>query len=72
MPAHAKSRWSSLRSGIVPLRAQTDGDVRDVYWFANRAFLGKAPPNEPVSWTPQQGSYEVTALDDRGDRERAR
>ena len=56
----------SLRSGIVPLRAQTDGDVRDVYWFANRSFLGKAPPNEPVSWTPQQGSYEVTALDDRG------
>lgn len=56
----------SLHSGIVPLRAQTDGDVRDVYWFANRSFLGKAPPNEPVSWTPQQGSYEVTALDDRG------
>jgi penicillin-binding protein 1C len=56
----------SLQSRVVPLRAQTDGDVHDVYWFANRAFLGKAPPNEPVSWTPQEGSYEVTVLDDRG------
>ncbi len=57
---------AGMRSGIVPLRAQTDGDVRDVYWFADRSFLGKAAPNEPVSWKPRQGSYELTALDDRG------
>ncbi len=57
---------AGLRSGIVPLRAQTDGDVHDVYWFADRAFLGKAPPNESISWKPKQGIYELTALDDRG------
>ena len=57
---------AGMQSGIVPLRAQTDGDVRDIYWFADRAFLGKAAPNEAISWKPRQGSYEVTALDDRG------
>ena len=50
----------------IPLRAKTDGDVREIYWFADRTFLGKSRASDVVSWTPARGRYELTALDDHG------
>jgi len=50
----------------VPLRAKVEADVRDVYWFAGNAFLGKAAKNEILSWKCRPGAYELTALDDHG------
>jgi penicillin-binding protein 1C len=50
----------------IPLRAKTDADVREIFWFAGKQFVGKAPPNQVVEWTASIGDYEVTALDDHG------
>ena len=50
----------------IPLRAQADADVRQIFWFAGKQFVGKAAPNQVVEWTAAAGDYEVTALDDHG------
>jgi penicillin-binding protein 1C len=50
----------------IPLRAKADADVREIFWFASKQFVGKAPPNQVLEWTAAAGDYEVTALDDHG------
>jgi penicillin-binding protein 1C len=50
----------------IPLRAKAEADVREIYWFAGNAFIGKAEKNEIVSWKCKPGAYELTALDDHG------
>ena len=56
---------SSLKQGI-PLRAKTDADVREVYWFADKTFIGKSAAADILSWKSGPGRYELTALDDHG------
>jgi penicillin-binding protein 1C len=56
---------SSRKQGI-PLRAKTDADVREVYWFADKTFIGKSPATDILSWKSGPGRYELTALDDHG------
>jgi penicillin-binding protein 1C len=50
----------------IPLRAKADADVRKIFWFAGKQFVGKAAPNQVLEWTATVGEYEVTALDDHG------
>ena len=50
----------------IPLRAKADGDVRKIFWFAGKQFVGKAAPNEVLEWNTAAGDYEITALDDHG------
>jgi penicillin-binding protein 1C len=50
----------------IPLRAKADADVRKIFWFAGKQFVGKAAPNQVLEWTAAAGDYEVTALDDHG------
>jgi len=50
----------------IPLRAKADADVREIFWFARKQFVGKAAPNQVLEWTATAGDYEVTALDDHG------
>jgi penicillin-binding protein 1C len=50
----------------IPLRAKTDADVREIFWFAGKQFVGKAAPNQILEWTAAAGDYELTALDDHG------
>lgn len=50
----------------IPLRAKAEGDVREVFWFAGKQFVGKAAPNEVLEWTAAAGDYEIIALDDHG------
>src|SRR5438034_6474600 len=56
---------SSRKQGI-PLRAKTDADVREVYWFAGKTFIGKSAAADILSWKSGPGRYELTALDDHG------
>jgi membrane carboxypeptidase/penicillin-binding protein PbpC len=69
-PVSGETREIALMSGrsenSVPLRVKTDADVHEVYWFADRTFLGKARSTDVVSWKPLHGRYELTALDDHG------
>ena len=50
----------------IPLRAKVDADVREVYWFVGKKFVGQAGPDEFLGWDTATGDYEITALDDHG------
>ena len=50
----------------IPLRAKADADVREIFWFAGRQFVGKAAQNQVIEWPATAGDYEITALDDHG------
>jgi penicillin-binding protein 1C len=53
-------------AGTVALRAKTDADVREIYWFAGNTFIARTNPQDVVTWKAAPGSYELTALDDHG------
>jgi penicillin-binding protein 1C len=50
----------------LTLEAQTEADVEHVYWFADKQFIGRAGPREPIAWKPGPGTYCLTAVDDAG------
>jgi len=50
----------------IPLRAKADADVREVYWFADRTFIGKSPVADVLTWKSSPGNYLLIALDDHG------
>ncbi len=57
---------SSNSDRALSLRAETEPDVKRIYWFAGRTFLGTSDRDTPLSWKPQPGSYKLIALDDHG------
>jgi len=50
----------------IPLRAKADADVREVYWFADKTFIGKSPVADVLTWKSSPGNYLLIALDDHG------
>jgi len=71
--------WTSPRSGVIYsirenddasrglcLRADAEADVRKIYWFADKAFLGSAAAREALNWHPTPGAHKIVALDDYG------
>jgi penicillin-binding protein 1C len=50
----------------IPLIGAADGEVREMFWFANGVFLGKAEPKKTLYWEPDPGRYYLILLDDRG------
>jgi membrane carboxypeptidase/penicillin-binding protein PbpC len=64
-PSH-NSEILLASANSVPLRAKADADVRNVYWFAGKTFLGKCSPADVLAWKSAPGDYELTALDDHG------
>ena len=53
-------------ANTIPLQAKADADVREIYWFADKIFVGKAAPQEVISWKASPGRYQLIALDDHG------
>jgi penicillin-binding protein 1C len=53
-------------SSDIPLRAKTDADVREIYWFADKSFIGKSRAADVLSWKSPPGTYQLIALDDHG------
>jgi penicillin-binding protein 1C len=49
----------------VPLEAEAAHD-RELTWFVNGRFLGRAKADERLWWTPAVGTHEILVTDDRG------
>jgi penicillin-binding protein 1C len=49
----------------VPLEAEAAHD-RELTWFVNGKFLGKARADDRLWWTPAPGTHEILVSDDRG------
>ena len=59
-------RGGGVAGDELMLQAKTETDVTQVYWFADKQFIGRGAPRESLPWTPKPGSYWLTAVDDAG------
>jgi len=59
-------RTDKIKEERLPLTANTDGDVKWLYWFANDNFIAKVRRDEPLFWNPRVGNYDMLAVDDLG------
>ncbi len=55
----------------VPLEAEA-AHARELTWFVNGKFLGRAKADERLWWTPAVGTHEILVTDDRGFTSRRR
>jgi len=60
-------RAKRLGQETITLRATTGAGVREVYWFVDKSFVGKAAPGASLGWRADApGSFVVRAVDDQG------
>ncbi len=51
----------------IALSASADADARALFWFADRSYIGRSAPGQPLFWRPQvPGSYTLRVVDDHG------
>jgi penicillin-binding protein 1C len=50
----------------LPLIANTDTDVKEIYWFIENRFIGRAAPDEKVFYPLTPGRFQVSVVDDHG------
>lgn len=51
----------------LPLLARQDADVRRLYWFHERNFIGSVMPGSVLEWSPPgSGRYLLRVTDDQG------
>lgn len=52
---------------VVPLKADADVDVRKIFWFADKNYLGFSAPGETIFWkTSSIGSNRIRAVEENG------
>ncbi|MBN2417182.1 penicillin-binding protein 1C [bacterium] len=59
-------RHGSETGNDLPLSAVADSDVREIFWFVNETFAGRAGPDETVYWPLKPGRSRICAVDDHG------
>jgi len=63
----AASDGMSAPGSTLALQAVTGGDAAQLFWFADRVFIGKAARGETLFWKPPgAGRYTLRAVDDLG------
>ena len=60
------SKYSQLKESVIPFKANTDLDVKKVFWFVNEQLVGSSDPTENLLWQPKKGNYIVRVIDDQG------
>jgi len=54
------------RGGVIPLIATVDADVKTLYWFIDRMYIGSVSPSQPLWWRANIGKFTVRVIDDHG------
>ncbi|MCL2765511.1 MAG: penicillin-binding protein 1C [Treponema sp.] len=54
------------RFNQIVLLAAADQDSKELFWFANTKFLGRASPGERFLWTPSPGTWDISVVDSMG------
>jgi len=59
-------RAARMGADPIPLTAVTDADARELFWFVDAEFVGKARCGEPFLWRARPGRFIARAVDDQG------
>jgi penicillin-binding protein 1C len=63
---HAHLRASE---NAIPLKANVDGEVKLLHWFADNQYVGSSHPEDAVFWKPSPGRYTLRVVDEHGNSE---
>ncbi len=50
----------------IALRAVTDSDVKVLYWFIDKNYIGKSDSENNLSWELKPGLHTISVIDDKG------
>ena len=50
----------------LPLKANVDADVKEIYWFIDEQFIGRSDPQETQFWSLHPGTFQISVIDDKG------
>lgn len=56
----------STKESTIPFIATVDGDVKIIYWFVNKQYVGSVNGMKTLWWNAQPGEFVVRAIDDQG------
>ncbi|OCG39909.1 penicillin-binding protein 1C [Gilliamella sp. Bif1-4] len=60
-------RTTKQKNEQISFTANSDGDVKSLYWFVDNNFIGQTEPRKALSWIPtQSGTFKILVLDDMG------
>lgn len=60
-------RAAKQKNEQISFTANSDGDVKSLYWFVDNNFIGQTEPRKALSWIPtQSGTFKILVLDDMG------
>ncbi len=51
---------------LIPLTANANTDVQNMFWFVGSAFVGTSTPSTPLLWPARAGEHLVRVVDDFG------
>jgi penicillin-binding protein 1C len=59
---------AKIKQGLaeVPFKAQADGDVKKIFWYVNKRYLGSSKSDETAMFKLAPGSYNIKVVDDQG------
>jgi penicillin-binding protein 1C len=60
------ARADRMAEEKVALKAVSDADAAQLFWFIDKAHVGTVPPMETLFWTPRPGTFTVRVVDDKG------
>lgn len=61
-----RDRQGGKERSAISFSASTDFDAKEVFWFVNDSYVGKAPSSGALSWSAIPGEYTVRAVDNLG------
>ncbi|WP_276832198.1 penicillin-binding protein 1C, partial [Frischella perrara] len=62
-----KLRLSNKENEKIVLNAIADGEVKKLYWFVDKNFLGSSSVENTLDWVPSKsGIYKISVIDDLG------
>ncbi len=59
-------RASNSPDNKIAFDATTDADARELHWFVDDEYIGKAPAHSQFLWNARPGTFVVRAVDDHG------
>ena len=62
-----KLRLSNKENEKIVLNAIADGEVKKLYWFVDKNFIGSSSVENTLDWVPSKsGIYKISVIDDLG------
>lgn len=54
------------KTQILPFKVNAEGDVKELFWFVGKDFVGSSRSDESFQWALKLGKHQIKVVDDHG------